>query len=348
MKSKIKPLIALLVLGLQISSTVFAGHFGNNGGDHVRATFLRMGAVVSTYLKETVEGQALVARHNLDVAALDQTLSVYVIEVVDGLLLDNGGSVVDAIGVPGKIQLSGLKWMDHFEAERDVYFLVFHEMLRASAVNDDNYVISKAIQPFPQSRRIVTRTTSIYPLLGDSSVSSAIDPGSMRLIGPGCPTGLAGTFIDFDSERNQLDITFNRFDLAVGASLPTAARKACSLIIPYKPVRGMRLKVTQMDFTAKAELEGGTKAAIKADIVSGSAQTKDASIDALTSTRGRLLTRFGSVFESDCNGTGGLLHVVTAASIQAPTPSQNQVRPSVLNADRLSLSFVMERCPSQL
>ena len=46
--------------------------------------------------------------NKLDVAALEQTLSISVLEVADGLLVDNGGSIVDAIGEPGKIKLSGL------------------------------------------------------------------------------------------------------------------------------------------------------------------------------------------------------------------------------------------------
>jgi hypothetical protein len=344
MKTQLKILTILGLLFAQISSMVLAGHAGNNGGDHVRATFLRMGQAVISYLRETNEGQQIVASHQLDLLALEGVLNINTLEVVDGLLLDNGGSIVDATGEPGKIKLSSIKWMDHFESDRDVYFLVFHEMLRGVGVNDDNYIISKSINPFPQSRRIITRTTSRYPLLGVASLVGVVDPNAIRLEGEGCPAGLAGTYIEFDAERNTLDLTFSRYTLAAGSSLPTAARKACSIVIPYKPTNGSRLKVTQLDFSAKAELQAGAKAAINAAITSGSTITKSSSFNAQNAIQGKLMTRFGNVYESDCMGTPGLLSIRTAAALQVDARTAPQFKPSLLTADRLSVSIMIERC----
>src|SRR5690606_31034096 len=133
----------IATLAIMLIATMFvrpapalSGHRLGNGGDHVRATFLRMGQATLSYLQETDSGAAIVAAHDLDLAALEETLSIDVIEAVDGILIDNGGSVVDAIGEPGKIKLTSDRWLEHFEGERDVYFLVFHEMLRAVGIDD--------------------------------------------------------------------------------------------------------------------------------------------------------------------------------------------------------------------
>ena len=331
----------IMLILLAVSPAAMAGHAGGNGGDYIRATFLRMGGAVMSYLRETQEGQDLVRVNALDLVALDGALSIDIVEVVDGLLLDNGGSAVDAIGVPGKIRLSSLRWVDHLAADRDVYFLVLHEMLRAIAVNDDNYVISKAINPFPQGRRIITRINSLFPLLGGAALTDIFDPSAIQLAGDGCPRGLAGTFIDFDSERNDLTLTFNRYDIHLGAGDPSSGRKACSIVIPYKSRPGTRLKIMQMDLSAKAELAAGAQAAISADVAIGSnlGQPKTASIVATVPEQGRLLVRTGGVFETGCDGQAGIISVHSATSARI-----TGVEASMLSADRLTLSFVVESC----
>src|SRR5690606_11588726 len=95
--------------------------------------------------------------HGLDIDRLRDLNSIDVIRVADGILIDNSGSKVEAIGEPGRIVLAGDLWMEHFERERDIYYLVLHELLRAADINDDNYIISGALNPFPQSRRVGTR-----------------------------------------------------------------------------------------------------------------------------------------------------------------------------------------------
>lgn len=327
------------------TSSAIAGHGLNNGGDHIRATFIRMGHAVLSYLRETDEGSSIVTSHDLSLLALEQTLNIGVLEVVDGLLLDNGGSAVDATGEPGKIRLSSERWINHFESERDVYFLVFHEMLRAVAMNDDNYIISKAINPFPQGRRILTRTTTKYPLLGAASLADIFDPAAIQLTGEGCPRGIAGTFLDFDAERNILDITFNKYDVHVGSLDPTSGRKACSVVIPFKSRKGTKLKIMQMDFSAKVELPAEAQAAISASVAFGNPRSshKTSSIKAAQKTQGRLLVRQGNVYETSCNGSPGLISIQSAASAITPSKQGAMVSP-----DRISLSFVIESCePNQ-
>ena len=62
-------------------------------------------------------------------------------------LIDNTGSLVDAIGVPGKIKLSTDRWLTFLREGRDIRLLVLHEALRLSGINDDNYLISRTMLP---------------------------------------------------------------------------------------------------------------------------------------------------------------------------------------------------------
>ncbi len=336
-------LVLLVLLGslAPMSTPMFAGHSIGNGGDHIRATFIRLGTAVVSYLRDTSEGAVIVSTNALSLDALEQTLDIAVIEVFEGLLTDNGGSAVDAIGEPGKIRLSSNRWMSHFEGNRDVYFLVFHEMLRAASVNDDNYVISKRLLPFPQGRRIITRTTSQYPILGNASLESVFDPAAIRLVGTGCPAGISGTFLDFDTERNILDLTFNRYDIHVGASDPLSGRKTCSVVIPYRVRPGTRLRIVQMDFSATVELATGAQAAISADVAFGSAagRNKTSSVTASSPLQGRLLVRQGNVYESSCASQTGLISIRSAASV-----TSGGAEGSIASPDRISLSFDVEPC----
>ncbi len=114
---KIGILSALIIL----SQATFAGHFVGNGGDHLRATYIRMGDAVIDFLKETDQGSAIVKKAQLNVGDLDASLDIAKISVTNNTLRDNGGSVVEAIGVPGSVTLNQEAWANHFESELDVY-----------------------------------------------------------------------------------------------------------------------------------------------------------------------------------------------------------------------------------
>lgn len=329
------------ILAVLFAVGSYAGHGVGNGGDHVRATFMQMGDAVINYLQDTEEGQKILAASHLQVGALKAVLDIDVIDVQEGILIDNTGSTVDAIGIKGKITLSKDRWMQHFENDRDVYFLVFHEMLRAVEVNDDNYIISKALSPFPAARKIVTRVASVYPLLGDIPLSQLIAIDRIQLDGDGCPRQLAGTFADFDLEKNILNVALQRYDLALSSN--NSARKSCTIILPVNPPAGKKLTVTQVDFSAKAFLSIGATAAIASDVTYASSLipvfTK--SFTAQTQTQGRLLARSRQAVSSNCKGAGELLRIRTAATLQRPMDSSAGNR---LIADNIGISFAVESC----
>jgi hypothetical protein len=78
---------------------------------------------------------------------LESVLAAGMITVVKEELKDNGGSLVDAIGEPGKVTLSEERWMTFLREGRDVRLLVLHELLRMAGVNDDNYRMSRRMIP---------------------------------------------------------------------------------------------------------------------------------------------------------------------------------------------------------
>lgn len=69
------------------------------------------------------------------------------IEVLDADLRDNTGSLVDALGVPGKVTLSQQRWISFLREGRDVRLLVLHELFRMAGLDDDDYVLSRRHAP---------------------------------------------------------------------------------------------------------------------------------------------------------------------------------------------------------
>ena len=285
-----------------------AGHFTGNGGDHVRGMFLKLGEAVVSYLNETEEGKKLLANHNLSSDGLKKILTIEYVSAIETPLIDNGGSNVDAIGEKGKILLNKNRWTEHLEKERDVYYLVLHELLRAIEVNDDNYIISKAILPFPASRKINTKITPIYPLIASERLDQIFKLEQISLNGSGCPLQRLGTRFDFDQESNQLDISFEEYGLILKKeSADVVSRKNCSLSIPVRLPKNTRLVVTQMDLGANLELAEDSQLNFGAEVffagetnqrltqsVSGKDQPQ----------KGRSLLRRNQVLKSACGGEG--------------------------------------------
>jgi hypothetical protein len=139
----------VLALGLFSSAAVFAradDGFIGNGGDEARSYFLEQGERVLNYLSKTAVGKSVLQRHGLDRATLEAVLVEEVVLVVEGPLYDNRGSRVDAIGVPGRIELDGGVWFRYSELKAKRHRLVFHEMLRAAGIDDDENRISKSVE----------------------------------------------------------------------------------------------------------------------------------------------------------------------------------------------------------
>jgi hypothetical protein len=309
-----------------------------NGGDYVRSQFLRAGEVVMKYLSETQEGQALVQDQQLDPSVLFATLDVAKIKVVDIDLVDNTSSIVDAIGTPGMILLNHQKWLNHFSLDRDVYHLVFHEMLRSAQVNDDNYVIAKFINPFPLQRRINTSLTTLYPLV-KGSVKDFLQ-GQIGFAGSGCLSTLDDHFIDFDSEWNTLTLNLENFNLKSDDNSPLA-RKACSLTVPIQLPPQYRLEVTQAEFSTKFESQGiGTlRTHLEVFNAGGIGTPSSESISIQDGQKGRLLVRTANVYRSECGFAGNF-------RLNSSVVLQQQGGTLFANADRVKLYFNLVPCSS--
>ncbi len=344
MKKTITP--SAFFLFALISLNTNAGHFTGNGGDHVRAMFFKMGEAVVSFLKETQEGQKVLTEKQITVENLQNLLTIEVVSTVEIPLIDNGGSSVDAIGEKGKITLNKNRWVEHLEKERDVYYLVFHEMLRALQISDDNYVISKLLLPFPKQRLVKTKITPLYPLIDAERLDKAFLLDQLAINGTGCPQQGFGTRVDFDKETNQLDISFEEYALILDSnSADMVNRKNCSLIIPIKLPANTRLVVTQMDMQSNLELApntnlnfgsevffAGDKNMILQQTVNGTEKIE----------KGRSLLRKNSVLKSACGGTGNL-RANTFATLKKNATAVDLLKTKAAVAD-FKLSFKIESC----
>lgn len=330
----------LIALPLAVGIT---GDKEGNGGDHVRATFIRAGHAILKHLEETQQGVDIVKEYHLNIDDLNGTLTVQKITVVEGALKDNGGSDVDAVGVPGSITLKKEAWIDHFERERDVYYLIFHEMLRSAGVNDDNYVISRAIRPFPASAKVLTKIVTLLPLIGGDLLADVIDPEKIEHAGTGCEIDYSdATLIDFDTEKNILDVTFKQFKAMAGLGMPSSAgREACTLIIPFTAPIGKRLHVSQIDLHGKVKLPSGTRAKLYLGtyVQGGVGPVNEKHLFAVgDDMHGRVLMRVNDAFSTPC-GAPRALQIKSSAST-----SSRLERLSEISVDRISLYFKVEDC----
>lgn len=331
----------VFILFLSLHSS--AGNFTGNGGDHVRGLFLKMGRTVIEYLKETDDGKRLLEKNNLKIKDLENLLSIESISTVDHLLTDNGGSSVDALGEKGKITLQKSRWTEHFEKQRDIYYLVFHELLRASDINDDNYVISKALQPFPKSRMVNTRINAVFPLIDSERLDQVFDTERILIGGNGCSLNTLGTHVDFDKETNQLSIAFDEYNLSTKISSNTVLdRKVCSVSFPLRLKPKTRLIVTQMDIMAKVDLSVQTALNFGAEVFFTGKENKifQKTISGLTRRqRGRSLLRENSVLKSEC-GFSGIFRTNSSAWLKASHLSAD----STAEISDFKLSFKIENC----
>jgi len=337
-------LSALTSLAL-MPSPAWCGNVAGNGGDHTRAMFIKMGSAVIDYLDTTQEGQAVVNQNQLNLGRLSGSLNAEKILVVEGSLVDWGGSAADATGTPDKITLRKEVWMDHFEKQRDVYYLVFHEMLRSASYVDDSYVISKALNPFPASKQVMTRITPLVPLVGDDLISPYVMAGSIAMGGTGCPNGKLGTSADFDSERNILDVSFLNYVARSGVNGLTLDRKACQFSIPVALPAGKRLVVTQMDVVGQADLAPGATASIRSEaFLGGTTETPHLRPVVPTSTdrlTGRVLIRRTDVLRSRCGGAD-LIRFNTSVDLSSGVAPD--AKPNLIGTERISFYFRLESC----
>lgn len=288
---------------LMLAQSAFSHRVGN-GGDHVRATYIQMGEAVLEYLNQTQEGQGLLADNGLSPARLQQTLDIEKIVVTDNQLIDNSGSVAEAIGAPDQVVLNKEAWFSHFEKLTDVYYLVFHEMLRSAGVNDDNYVISKYLYPFPAARKVASKVTPVVPLIAEDNLSQIFDIAKIAVNGSGCPVDLAGTKISVDEENNTLSISTRLYKTdSKGSRL--IIRKNCALAIPVKLPAKKRIVISQIDIRGKVSLQvkSQTQVAFEAFLAGKTNSQKIKTIKPSNKPiDGRFQMRRTEVLKSTCGG----------------------------------------------
>lgn len=64
------------------------------------------------------------------------------IQISNDNLIDNRGSQVDAIGVPGLVTLKADTWLSFIESDINLDLLILHELYRMAGINDDSYRLS--------------------------------------------------------------------------------------------------------------------------------------------------------------------------------------------------------------
>ena len=249
------PTIIILILSI-FSSNIYAHKVGN-GGDYLRANFISMGKSALDYLNETPEGQKLLQENNLNISELDATLDINRIQVVDTILKDNTGSVVDALGIPSLITLNSSIWYDHFENARDVYYLVFHEMLRSNSVDDDNYRISAALKDFPLSKRIETRLTPLIPLTEQDRLSGIFNNKTITIGGSGCSNNDLEVISELNEEKNIFQISMKNFRVNLEGSKRSEI-KSCAIAIPLKVPAKKRVVISLIDIGGEFDFQPKT------------------------------------------------------------------------------------------
>ena len=329
-------LLAALLLSTS-ASFAKGGTVIGNGGDYARSTFMKVGESVVTFLKNAPQGTAIVATHKLDTDKLLGTLSIYKIAVSMNPLRDNSGSLVDAIGVPDSITLNGDAWLNHFEKNRDVSFLVFHEMLRSAGVNDDNYVISGLLNPFPDAYRVSTLLKNHISLIAGDNLSSVIDTGGISYGGTGCPAG-ALTRVEFDDEHNILEANTGAYSLAT-LSAPFD-RKACDLAIPVNVPVGFSVVFSQVDLDSVLNMSEGDEATISVEgFVPGviSTPVKRVLTAPAGGLSGRTLLRSTDLFKTAC-GANTILRLHSTGLLKSAHAD------STVDIQKIAVSLKLEAC----
>lgn len=337
-----------VVLSMLVASTAIARRGGTDigGGDTVRAFFLNAGDAVISYLTTTSEGQKIVASEGLNIENLEKSLDVNIIKVVDETLIDRTGSLVDALGEKGSITLNKLNWAQHIDSESDVYFLVFHEMLRENGINDDNYVISKALKNFPENLKIKKSLISKKELIASDRLSHVIQKEQIVFGGTGCLIDSARTLTRFDSTTNQFEIYPNEMSTVVGANKLSSDRKGCSIAIPFRAQAGKKIIITQVDLSGDVDLEKSKMAVVTVDtfVAGGKQPIRQTKVikSGNSDLNAGFLLRENSAAESTCGGEG-ILRLNSGLVLQDEL-KKSTTKASYAKVSRVTLSMKAVDC----
>lgn len=322
-------------------------HKVGNGGDYLRGQFIALGQQIILFLEETEAGQNLVTSRQLNVDALKSSLDINKLTVVQDLLIDNSGSVVDAIGVPDLVILNADSWMDHFERERNIYYLVFHEMLRSAAVNDDNYVISQPLMSFPAALKVRTQLIPSLPLLDEDNLSNIITRGSLQTGGTGCPNNGSRLFTDMNLSQNTLDLTFYDYVTKLNSNA-AIDRKACSLTLPITLPKNKKLVVSLIDVQGQIDSSiAGSKSLGRVTFeafLAGTSQPSQVKPIALAQGKKSFLMRKTNLLSSTCGGQS-LLRLNSNIILQKGAGQvASQQNPEVLQVKKIRVFLNIEDC----
>jgi len=302
-----------------------------------------MGGAIIKYLTDTPRGREIIKKHKLDIAAMRDILSTDTIRVVDGVLKDDTDSVVDARFIHGKIELHKSTWENHFNGRQDIYYLVGHEIFRATKIFDKDYVVSNpALFPFPEEFKVKTRLMPEYPLLPGELLRNVLLSEKLIFTGSGCPANTSGTYVDFDYESNVINITMYELGAAVGRMFSeTQTRRVCMLNFPIVIPEKKRLLITQMDVATQLGLPGGSKLQLRTEIYLAGRQGKvfEKVIEPKLYIWGKTLIRENDVLQSDCGKASHLLNIVTSSKIEG-----NTLIPTISNSTKQKLYLKLVDC----
>ena len=130
--------------------------------------------------------------------------------MVKGPLIDSTGSVVDAIGIPDLVQLDQQRWEVLFSSTDNLYYLIFHEMLRSASYDDDNFKISFIINTFFSDNNPPVKVGDLSKM-----TFTAIDDKSNVVQSFQMVSASATIFRNKTSGELQMGIGFSEFSLSV-------------------------------------------------------------------------------------------------------------------------------------
>ena len=175
---KIKFLFVLFSLFTFLQSFALAGHEGGNGGDPVRLEFIDTGKkILKKYDKKL---RLYLTLDQLE--ELKQKLSIEFISLTDQIIIDNGGSVVSAIGDQSGIVLyvgseyPDLSWSYLLKNRMITEKLILHEMFRLVGLDDDNYIYTNKVilnSGYVNLNQIIELTKNLRPI----SISDMMSKG---------------------------------------------------------------------------------------------------------------------------------------------------------------------------
>lgn len=121
----------------------------------------------------------------------------YTLRVTTEDLIDNRGSLVDAIGIPGSITLNQEAWMNFYRQGTDTRLLVLHELMRAQGINDDAFVHSLPLYDSLVANEDFSkrREKSPYCLLKVSEYNFKEKTKKIKVVGESQP--MTGGFFSF-------------------------------------------------------------------------------------------------------------------------------------------------------